>query len=153
MSLAVDVPFYQDQIEGFGDHAVGLGDLAASLKIMHPGMKSDGAFTSQGYSLNPMLAWTFGMTRIVNITSWPFLEVFPKDQVHLALGTRNTFASGWSASFVVEGGLSIQENFTQWAVNHEGDGTIRSRSYATTPCGRPSPIPCNTKPSRIPIAS
>ncbi len=222
MDLAVDLPFYQDQIDGFGDHAVGLGDLATSLKVMHPGMKSDalirlayimrasfptgnpergyyardpqyshvseintqGAFTSQGYSLNPMLAWTFDLTRIknpapwlihvnfgmdalfyrgdrnnipeensamvgglavewlarpdwslfldfygksriVNITSGPFLEVFLKDQVNLALGTKNTFKSGWSASFVVEGGLSTQENFTQWAVNHEGDGAKR----------------------------
>jgi outer membrane protein OmpA-like peptidoglycan-associated protein len=222
MDLAVDIPFYQDQIEGFGDKAVGLGDLATSLKVMHPGMKSDalirlayimrasfptgdpdrgyyardpqyshvseintqGAFTSRGYSLNPVLAWTFDLTRIknpapwlvhvnfgmdalfyrsggnnipdensamvgglavewlarpdwslfldfygksriVNITSGPFLEVFLKDQVHLALGTRNTFKSGWSASFVVEGGLSTQENFTQWSVNHEDAGAKR----------------------------
>ncbi|MDQ2999945.1 MAG: OmpA family protein [Fibrobacterota bacterium] len=67
----------------------------------------------------------YGKSRIVNITSGPFLEVFLKDQVNLALGTKNTFKSGWSASFVVEGGLSTQENFTQWAVNHEGDGAKR----------------------------
>lgn len=226
MDVAIDLPFYQDQIHGFGDNAIGLGDLSASLKVMHPGMKSDalirlayimrasfptgdadrgyyqrdpqfahvseinteGAFTSRGYSLNPMLAWTFDMTRLrspapwlvhvnfgmdalfyteknnipeentamkgglavewmakrdwsvfmdfygksrlVNITKGPFLEIFAKDQLTLALGTRNVFASGLSASFVVEGALSTQENHTQWNVNHQGGG---ARNYGIQP--------------------
>jgi outer membrane protein OmpA-like peptidoglycan-associated protein len=228
MDVAVDLPFYQDQIHGFGDDAIGLGDLSASLKLMHPGMKSDalirlayimrasfptgnadrgyyqrdpqfahvseinteGAFTSRGYSLNPMLAWTFDMTRLkspapwlvhvnfgmdalfyteknnipeentamkgglavewmakpdwsvfmdfygksrlVNITKGPFLEIFAKDQLTLALGTRNVFASGLSASFVVEGALSTQENHTQWNVNHGGNSD-GARRYGIQP--------------------
>ncbi|MEO6098106.1 MAG: OmpA family protein [Fibrobacteria bacterium] len=227
MDLALDLPFYEDKIDGFEDHAAGLGDLSASLKVMHPGMKSDalirlayimrvsfptgnaergyylrdpqyahvsevnteGAFTSRGYSLNPMLAWTFdftrlktpapwlihvnfgmdalfyteknnipeensamkgalaiewlmqpdwslfldfyGKSRLRNITSGPFLEIFAKDQIDLAIGTKNVFASGWSATFEVEGSLSTQENHTQWITNHEGDGVRRYGNQPT----------------------
>lgn len=226
MDLALDLPFYEDKIDGFEEHAAGLGDLSASLKLMHPGMKPDalirlayimrasfptgdpargyyqrdpqnshvslvnneGAFTSGGYSLNPMLAWTFDLTRLkapapwlvhvnfgmdalfytenknipeentamkgalavewmaetdcsvflemygksrlINITSGPFLEIFAKDQIDLALGTRKVFASGWSAAFAVNGSLSTQENHTRWSTNHEGDGV---RNYIVQP--------------------
>jgi outer membrane protein OmpA-like peptidoglycan-associated protein len=227
MDVAVDLPFYQDQLNGFDNGTVGLGDLSASLKIMHPGMKSDalirlayimrvslptgdfekgyyprdpqyshvssinsgGAFTSNGYNLNPMLAWTFDLTRIkapkpylvhvnfgmdalfytddktnipqentamvgalavewmakpdwslfmelygksriYNIISGPFLDVFARDRIDLAVGTKNTFQSGWSAAFAVEGSLSTQENFTHWTTNHSGDGV---KNYGTQP--------------------
>lgn len=211
MDIAVDLPFYEDVIDGYDEDAFGFGDFAASLKLMHPGMKPDalirlayimrasfptggfargyyardplfshvsrvnggGAYTSGGYNLNPMLAWTFDLTRLKvskpwlvhlnfgmdalfyptnkdnlpaentgmqgglavewlaspawsmfldfngksrlgNITDGPFLEIFAKDQLTLALGTKNRFKSGLSASLVVEAGVSTQENFTRW---------------------------------------
>ncbi len=229
MDLALDLPFYVDKIEGFEEDAYGLGDLSASLKIMHPGMKSDswlrlaylmrgtfptgdsskgyyardplysyvernntnGAFTSGGYNLNPMLAWTFDFTRIKspqpwlihvnfgmdalfypsnkqnypvensgmvgglaiewlaspawsmfldfygksrlgNITGGPFLEIFAKDLLNLALGTKKTFASGLNLTFAVEGGLSTQENFSLWKTSRGG----QPKTYGI----QPSPI-------------
>ncbi|MDB5103234.1 MAG: OmpA family protein [Fibrobacteres bacterium] len=229
MDLAVDLPFYRDHIDGFSRKASGLGDLSASLKIMHPGMKPDalvrlayimrasfptgdpgsgyfardpqyshvsetnteGAFTSRGYNLNPMLAWTFDLTRLkrpapwlvhvnfgmdalfyaakdvnipqentamkgglavewlaqsdwslfldfygksrlINITEGPFLEIFAKDQLALAMGASHLFNEGLSASFVVEGGLSTQENRTRWSVYHGGAG-VRNYSIQPTP--------------------
>jgi outer membrane protein OmpA-like peptidoglycan-associated protein len=227
MDLALDLPFYEDVIRDFDKKTVGLGDLSAAVKIMHPGMKSDalirlayimrasfptgdpdrgyyardpqysqvsaintqGAFTSDGYSLNPMLAWTFDLTRLkmpkpilvhvnfgmdalfytrnktnipqensamlgnlavewlvhpdwslfldfygksrlINITEGPFLEVFAKDQLNLALGTKKVYKSGWSAALSFEGSLSTQENFTQWSTNHKGDG---AKNYSQQP--------------------
>ena len=102
MDLAIDLPFYQDVISNHRSDAEGMGDLGLSLKIMHPGLKSDavvrlgyimratlptgsfdkgyfqrepqyahvsktnlgGAYTSGGFNLNPMLAWTFDFTRL-----------------------------------------------------------------------------------------
>lgn len=228
MDLAVDLPFYQDQVNGFSNDVIGLGDVSASLKIMHPGMKPDallrlayimrasfptgdfnsgyyardpqyshtsrvntgGAFTSDGFNLNPMLAWTFDLThlkapvpllihvnfgmdahissdannipeentamqgalalewqaqrdwstylelygksRLINVTVGPVLDIFARDRLNLALGTKKTFASGWSAAFAVEGSLSTQENFTKWTTNHSGDG-VKNYGIQPTP--------------------
>lgn len=109
MDVAMDMPFYQDMIDGFDERAAGIGDLGASIKIMHPGMRSDavirlayimratfptgsfyrgyfvrdpqyahvdgvvnrgGAFTSGGWNLNPMLAWTFDLQRLKVSKPW-----------------------------------------------------------------------------------
>lgn len=226
MDFGIDLPFYQDVIDKYEGDAVGVGDLAASIKIMHPGMKSDaivrlayimrasfptgsfkkgyyarepqfghtsqtntgGAFTSGGYNLNPVLAWTFdlgrlkspkpwlvhvnfgmdalfypedkrnipqentamqgglaiewmflptsslyldfyGKSRLENITEGPFLEIFARDQLTLALGLKHRYASGLNLGLVVEGGLSTQKNFTQWATTH-GD---ENKSYGIQP--------------------
>lgn len=226
MDVALDMPFYQDLINGFDEDAIGFGDFSASVKIMHPGMKSDalirlayimratfptslydmgyyprepqyahlsqanggGAFTSGGWKLNPVLAWTFdlqrlkspkpwlvhvnfgmdalfypdikrnipqentamqgglavewmaspswsvfldlnGKSRLGNIQSGPFLEIFAKDQINLALGTKATFPSGINLSFVVDGSLSTQENFSEWETTHGG----ATRRYGVQP--------------------
>lgn len=226
MDIAVDMPLYEDMIDGFDGDAVGLGDLSASIKLMHPGMKSDalirlayifratlptamfdkgyyarepqfasvsesntgGAYTSGGYNLNPLLAWTFDLTRLKkaqpwlvhvnfgmdalfypdekdnrpaentamqgglavewlcsptssvfldfygksrlgNITDGPFLKIFAKDQLTLALGTKKQYESGLNVAFVVEGALSTQSNFTKWSTKYgEAD-----KVYGTQP--------------------
>jgi outer membrane protein OmpA-like peptidoglycan-associated protein len=154
-------------------------------------VNSRGAFTSDGYNLNPMLAWTFDLTRlktptpllvhvnfgmdaliythdivnipqensamlgglavewlaqkdwslfldfygksrIINITAGPFLDIFARDQLNLAVGTRKVFQSGWSAALSFEGSLSTQENYTAWLTNHSGDG-VKSYNLQPTP--------------------
>ena len=226
MDLAIDLPFYQDAIEGYDKNASGLGDLSASLKLMHPGMKTDAlirlayimrvslptgdfnsgyyvrdpqyvhvidinhgpAFTSGGYNLNPVLAWTFDLTRLEipkpvlfhlnfgmdalfgstdqknipqentamqgglaaewlvapewslfidfygksrlrNLMTGPFLKIFAHDLLNIAVGTKNTFRSGLYASFVVEGSLSTQKNFTYWSQAPNGT----TMTYGTQP--------------------
>jgi outer membrane protein OmpA-like peptidoglycan-associated protein len=229
MDLSLDMPLYVDQIDGFDKLTTGFGDFATSIKIMHPGMKTDalirlayifrisfptgdpergyyardpqyshvssinteGAFTSRGYSLNPMLAWTFdftrikapqpyllhvnfgmdaliytpkdvnipqentamvgglavewlakptwslftdfyGKSRIMNVMSGPFQDIFARDQLNIAFGTKNVFQSGISSSFSVNAGLSTQENFTEWVTNHEGTG-VKNYGIQPTP--------------------
>ena len=228
MDVAADLPVYQDRIDGFDDFTAGIGDLGLSVKIMHPGMKTDallrlayvlratlptgnfdqgyfardpmfahvsqtnlgGAFTSDGFNLNPSLAWTldftrlrapkpwlihlnlgvdallypdqkenipqenssmkaglavewlasrdwsvyldfYGKSRIANITDGPFLEIFAKDRLVLALGTQGRFKSGLTAALAVEGGLSTQENFTRWSLVSEGE--VRDYGIQPTP--------------------
>lgn len=171
------------------------GDPAAGYYARDPQyshvsvFNTSGAFTSDGYSLNPMLAWTFdftrlktpkpllvhvnfgmdaliwtkkaanipeensamlgglalewlahkdwsvfldfyGKSRIINVTAGPFLDIFARDQLNLAVGTKKVYASGWSTALSFEGSLSTQENRTKWSTNHSGDGV---KNYVLQP--------------------
>src|SRR5690606_21684134 len=73
----------------------------------------------------------YGKSRIANITGGPFLEIFAKDRLVLALGTKGRFKSGLTAALAVEGGLSTQENFTRWSIVSEG--VVRDYGIQPTP--------------------
>jgi outer membrane protein OmpA-like peptidoglycan-associated protein len=62
----------------------------------------------------------YGKTRMVSITSGPFLEIFAKDQLNLGFGVKKVFESGLSASLAADLTLGTQKNYTTWTVSRGG---------------------------------